>query len=140
MRLPFLIYLNYYSNFYIIPKNLILPLFLNYKEEITLMKFIISRYSPKMIQAKDFDLKWHELSEDEFQALALDAYSCIGAEDVAALTGYAYNKESVRARPGDILLLADWDNGKLVYYCIQVLESETPLFREEELEYLEELI
>ena len=32
--------------------------------------------------AKDFDLKWHSLTEDEFQALAYDAYSCIGAEDV----------------------------------------------------------
>ena len=104
------------------------------------MKFIISRYSPKMIQAKDFDLKWHELSEDEFQALALDAYSCIGAEDVAKITGFAYNFETVRARPGDILLLADWDKGALVYYCIQVLESETPLLREEELEYSEEMI
>ena len=104
------------------------------------MKFIISRYSPKMILARDFDLKWHELSEDEFHVLALDAHSCIGAEDVATLTGFAYNKETVRARPGDLLLLADWDNGKLVYYCIQVLESETPLFREEELEYPEEMI
>jgi hypothetical protein len=101
------------------------------------MKFIISRYSPKMIQARDFDLKWHELSEDEFQSLAYDAYSCIGAEDVATLTGFAYNKESVKARPGDILLLADWDNGDLVYYCIQIVESETSLFREEELEYQE---
>ena len=102
------------------------------------MKFIISRYSPKMIMAKDFDLKWHSLSEDEFQALAYDAYSCIGAKDVAKLTGFAYNYESVRARPGDILLLADYDKGSLSYWCIQVLTSETPLLREEELEYLEQ--
>ena len=102
------------------------------------MKFIISRYSPKMILAKDFDLKWHSLTENEFQAMAYDAYSCIGAEDVAKLTGFAYNKEPVRARPGDILLLADWDNGTLVFYCIQVLASESPLLREEEIEYLEE--
>ena len=102
------------------------------------MKFIISRYSPKMIMARDFDLKWHSLSEEEFQALAYDAYSCIGAEDVAKLTGFAYNKEPVRARTGDILLLADWDNGTLVFYCIQVCPSETPLVRLDELEYLEE--
>lgn len=102
------------------------------------MKFIISRYSPKMIMAKDFDLKWHSLSEEEFQALAYDAYSCIGAEDVATLTGFAYNKEPVRARTGDTLLLADWDNGTLVFYCIQVCESETPLLRTDEIEYLEE--
>ena len=102
------------------------------------MKFIISRYSPKMIQAKDFDLKWHSLSEEEFQALAFDAYSCIGAEDVAKITGFAYNFESVRARPGDILLLADWDKGGLTYWCIQICKSESPLLREEELEYIEE--
>ena len=104
------------------------------------MKFIISRYSPKMIMAKDFDLKWHQLTEEEFQALAYDAYSCIGAEDVANLTGFAYNKEPVRARVGDILLLADYDKGVLIFYCIQICNSETPLFREEELEYIEEMI
>ena len=106
------------------------------------MKFIISRYSPKMIMAKDFDLKWHSLSEEEFKALAHDAYSCIGAEDVAKITGFDYNYESVRARPGDILLLADWDKGRLTYWCIQICTSETPLIREEELEYqeLEEMI
>ena len=102
------------------------------------MKFIISRYSPKMILAKDFDLKWHSLSEDEFQALAYDAYSCIGAKDVAEITGFAYNFESVRARPGDILLLADYDKGSLSYWCIQVCPSESPLLREEELEYIEQ--
>ena len=88
--------------------------------------------------AKDFDLKWHSLSEDEFQALAYDSYSCIGAEDVAKLTGFAYNKEPVRARVGDLLLLADWDNGSLMFYCIQVCPSETPLLRTDELEFLEE--
>lgn len=88
--------------------------------------------------AKDFDLKWHSLTEEEFQAIGLDAYSCIGAEDVANLTGFAHNKEPVRARIGDILLLADYDNGVLVYWRIQVCESESPLLRTEEIEYLEE--
>ena len=87
-----------------------------------------------MIMAKDFDLRWHRLSEDEFQALAYDAYSCIGAEDVAKNTGFAHNVEPVRARIGDILLLADYDKGTLVFYCIQVCASETPLFREDEIE------
>ena len=102
------------------------------------MKFIISRYSPKMILAHEFTADWRRISEEEFQAIAYDAYSCIGAEDVAKLTGFAYNKEPVRARTGDILLLADWDNGTLVFYCIQVCPSETPLLRTDELEYLEE--
>jgi hypothetical protein len=103
------------------------------------MKFITSSISMAMFMAKDYDLKVHELTEEEFQAIAYDAYSCIGAEDVAKITGFAYNFESVRARPGDILLLADWDKGGITYWCIQVCTSESPLLREEELEYQEDL-
>jgi len=104
------------------------------------MKFIISRYSPKMVMAQDFTEDWHRLSEEEFQAIAYDAYSCIGAEDVAKLTGFAYNKEPVRARIGDVLLLADWDNGTFVFWCITIRQCDNPLLREEELEYSEEMI
>lgn len=102
------------------------------------MKFIISTFSPKMFIETDFDLKWHRLSEDEFMALIYDAYSCVGYEDVAGMLNVAHNKEPVKARTGDILLLADLSNGVLEYYCIQVCPSETPLVRAEELEYLEE--
>ena len=104
------------------------------------MKFIISRFSPKMIISKDFDLRWHRLTEDEFQAIGYDAYSCIGMPDVANVTGFAYNKEPVKARIGDTLLLADYNNGDLIFYCIQIMPSETPLLREDEIEYIEEMI
>ena len=104
------------------------------------MKFIISRYSPKMIMAKQFTADWHELTEDEFQAIAYDGYSCMGAEDVAKLTGFAYNKEPVRARIGDTLLLADYDNGALVFWCIQIRHCDNPLLRTDEIEELEEMI
>ena len=104
------------------------------------MKFIISRYSPKMIMAKDFDLKWHSLTEDEFQALSLDGFSHIGHQDIAEIIGFAYNKDPVHARVGDVLLLAQKYRGVLRFYCIQVVESETPLFREEELLIDEEMI
>ena len=86
----------------------------------------------------DFDLKWHRLSEEEFQALMLDGYSCVGYEDVATMLNVAHNEEAVKARVGDILLLADLNKGKLVYWCIQICPAETPLLRTEELEYLEE--
>lgn len=97
------------------------------------MKFIISSLSPKMFPKEDFDLKWHHLNEEEFQALAYDGYSCIGHEDIANLIGFAYNKESVKSRIGDVLLLAELDKGVLRFYCIQVCKSSTPLLREEEL-------
>ena len=104
------------------------------------MKFIISSLSPGMFQERNFDLKFHELSEDEFQALSLDGFSHIGHEDIADLTGFAYNKDPVHARVGDVLLLAQKYRGVLRFYCIQVVESETPLFREEELLIDEEMI
>ena len=47
------------------------------------MKFIISSYSPNMIQANDFSLDWHQVSEEEFQALIFDGYSCVGHQDIA---------------------------------------------------------
>ena len=104
------------------------------------MKFIISTFSPKMFIDKDFDLRWHSLTEDEFYALIYDAYSCVGYEDVAKILNVAYNKEPVKARIGDILLLADMSNGTLEYYCIQVCPSEFPLVRTEELYADEEMI
>ena len=104
------------------------------------MKFIISSLSPSMFDIKEFDLKFHELTEDEFQALALDGFSHIGHEDISNLTGFAYNKDPVHARYGDVLLLAQMYRGALRFYCIQVVESDTPLFREEELLIDEEMI
>jgi len=104
------------------------------------MKFIISNLSPSMFTNKNFDLKFHELTEDEFQALAYDGFSHIGHEDIASVTGFAYNKDPVHARIGDILLLAYMYRGTIRYCCIQVTESDAPLLREEELYAEQEMI
>ena len=97
------------------------------------MKFIISTFSlGKMFIDPDFDLKVHQVNEEEFQALILDAYSCVGYKDIATILNVAFNKEPVKAREGDILLLADKYNGKMNYFCIQVCKSEAPLRRVEE--------
>ena len=90
-----------------------------------------------MIIETEFNLKWHQLSEDEFQSIGYDAHSYIQHEDVAKATGFAYNPEVIKARVGDVFLLADYDKGALVFYCIQIMKSDAPLFREEELEELE---
>ena len=103
------------------------------------MKFIISTLSPSMVTAGDFDLRFHKLSEEEFQALSYDAYSCVGYPDVATMINVAYNKEPVKARPGDILLLVTLSKGNLEYYCIQVCSSESPLVRADELMIDEEM-
>ena len=105
------------------------------------MKFIVSTFNPnKMIIDKNYDLRVHELNEEEFQALILDAYSCVGYEDVAIMLNVAYNKEPVKARIGDTILFADMNKGTLEYSCIQICPSEFPLIREEELIIDEEMI
>jgi hypothetical protein len=104
------------------------------------MKFIISSFTPSMIIEKDFDLRFHRLTEEEFQALIYDAYSCVGYEDIASVLNVAYNKEPVKARTGDILLLAKMTNGNIEFYCIQVCNSEFPLLRADELVIDEEMI
>jgi hypothetical protein len=101
------------------------------------MKFIISSFSWEMFNIPNITVDKFELTEEEFQMAIFDAFSHVGHEDIAQAINVAYNKEPVRARTGDILLLADWDNGTLVFYCIQVCPSETPLLRTDELEYTE---
>lgn len=97
------------------------------------MKFIISSISPAMFIDKNYALLVHELTEDEFQALAYDGISHIGHEDIAAITNYAYNKTPVQARIGDILLMAQMYRGAMQFNCIQVVENPIPLMRDEDL-------
>ena len=105
------------------------------------MKFIVSTFNPnKMILDKNYDLRVHSLTEDEFLALCLDAYSCVGYEDVALMLNVAYNKEPVKARIGDYILFADMNKGVLEYSCIQICPSEFPLYREDEYMIDEEMI
>lgn len=106
------------------------------------MIFIVSTFNPnKMVLDKDFDLRVHELSKEEFLTLCLrpDAYSCVGYEDVALKLNVAYNKEPVKARIGDVILFADMVNGTLEYSCIQICPSEFPLVREDEVLIDEEM-
>jgi UDP-N-acetylmuramyl tripeptide synthase len=71
------------------------------------MKFIVSTFNPnKMVIDDNFDMEKRQLSEDEFLALCFDAYSCVGYEDVALMLNVAHNKEPVKARIGDVILLA----------------------------------
>ena len=97
------------------------------------MKFIVSTFNPnKMVIDDNFDMEKRQLSEDEFLALCFDAYSCVGYEDVALMLNVAHNKEPVKARIGDIILLADMNKGALEYCCIRICPPATPLYREEE--------
>ena len=96
------------------------------------MKFIISSFSPNMIQG-DFSLDWHQVSEKEFQMLILDGYSCVGHEDIAKTINVAHNKEPVHASIGDVLLYANLERGQLKFYCILICNPIRELIREEEI-------
>lgn len=105
------------------------------------MKFIVSTFNPnKMVVPNNFDMEKRELTKDEFHALCFDAYSCVGYEDVAVMLNVAFNKEPVKARIGDTILLADLNKGVLEYSCIRILPPQTALIREDELIIDEEMI
>ena len=87
-----------------------------------------------MVQSNDYDLEIHRLSEDEFKVLIKDAYSCVGYTDVADILGIEYNKEPVKARPGDVLYVANLQQGNLKFYCVRVVECKSDLVREYEIE------
>ena len=104
------------------------------------MKFIISGIGMGIFLNPSFSLDVDEISEEEFQAIGYDAYSCIGQKDIAEVTGFAYNKEPVKARVGDILLIANKYSGVLRFHLARIRESDNPLLREEELLIEEEMI
>ena len=105
------------------------------------MKFIVSTFNPnKMVIDDNFDMEKRRLTEDEFHALCFDAYSCVGYEDVAVMLNVAFNKEPVKARIGDTILLADLNKGVLEYSCIRICPPQTSLIREDELLIDEEMI
>jgi len=103
------------------------------------MKFIISSMSLGFFLAKDFLLEVHELNEEEFHALAYDGISHIGHQDIADITNFAYNKQPIQVRTGDVILVAQKYRGVLKFHCLQVMEAR-PLIREEELYADEEMI
>ena len=94
------------------------------------MKFIVSSLSPGMVEYGDFMLSFHEVSDTEFQALCFDAFSCVGHQDIADCINVAYNKQTVHARPGDVLLYANKEKGVMKFYCIQILRPLDVLQRE----------
>ena len=98
------------------------------------MKYITTSISLSMVQSNDYDLEIHRLKEDEFRLLIKDAYSCVGYQDVSDILGIEYNKEPVKARPGDVLYVANLQQGTLKFYCVRVVECKSELIREYEIQ------
>lgn len=111
------------------------------------MKFIGTSWSPNMIRNmiphKEWDMRCHELTEDEFYFLSNDAFSCINHRGLAKILNVAYNPEHISLNIGDTLLVAHLKGGRLPedaeelnenvileFYCYQIVESSAPLIRE----------
>ena len=77
------------------------------------MKYIIHGYSPAMLSDYDIIMIQKELDYDAFQALAYDAKSMIGHEDLANCLGLEYNPGNIILNPNDICLSVFTKGGKL---------------------------
>ena len=100
------------------------PLIASYPNNgVKIMKYITSSFSMLMFQEPSLLFKREILTEEEFMKETEDAYSCIGAEDVAKHLGYAYNKETVKARSHDTIYNATIENGEYKYFKISVMPS-----------------
>lgn len=96
------------------------------------MNYITTSISLSMVQSNDYNLKIQRLTSDEFKLLIDGAYSCVGYQDVADILGIEYNKEPVKARPGDILYVANLQQGNLKYYQVEVNEPRQMNYKLEE--------
>ena len=109
------------------------------------MKFIANSFSLQMLTMPTNTAKINEITEEMFKELADGAISYIGHEDLANLLGFEHNRESLKLRQGDVLLVAQVTGGRLPvgattlpenvvlkYFCVQITESnESNLFDNE---------
>lgn len=108
------------------------------------MIYICNSISPQMMTSTDMNYSIHEITEEQFyEAIeSKETWSCVGHRDLANILGVAYNRESIKVRDGDYLLIAQLNNGRLPkgatslpedmvlkFYCVRISKS-MPLFSE----------
>ena len=110
------------------------------------MKFIANAFSLQMLTNPNGCVRYNEISKERFDYLSHDAISYVGHEDLANILGVTFNRESLKLRQGDTLLVAQVTGGRLPigatelpqgvvlrYYCVQVTESNTVLLGKEKI-------
>lgn len=115
------------------------------------MIFISSSWSERMLVGNHYLVDFHEITEDMFQKLKVDAHSCIDKPALAKILNVDYNPEHVQLRPGDILLKVQIKGGRLSpydeelpddvfleYYCYNVYSPSTHVIIEKESIKMEE--
>lgn len=110
------------------------------------MIFLANSFSFQMITNFPFDSHTEEITKEKFDYYKQHAVSYMGNEDLANLLDVDYNRESLKLRGGDVLLVAQLMGGKLPkgatelphnvsikYLCMQILKdkSENGLFETE---------
>lgn len=104
------------------------------------MIFLANSFSLQMLTTFPSNYRCDEISKEKFDYYKEHAVSYVGHKDLAKLLNVDYNRESLKLRDGDILLVAQITGGRLPegattlphnvsikYLCVQVLESETGL-------------
>jgi len=102
------------------------------------MIFLASSFSFQMITNFPSDLHTDEITKEKFDYYKQHAISYMGNEDLANLLNVDYNRESLKLRGGDVLLVAQLMGGKLPkgatelphnvsikYLCIHILKNES---------------
>ena len=104
------------------------------------MIFLANSFSLQMITRFPSDYKVDELTKEKFDYYKQHAVSYIGHRDIANLLGVEYNRESLKLREGDALLVAQVVGGRLPegattlphdvsirYFCVHMLKSNNGL-------------
>ena len=77
------------------------------------MIFLTNSFSLQMLTSFPSDFRCVEISKEKFDYYKEHAVSYIGHQDLAYLLSVDYNRESLKLREGDILLVAQLMGGRL---------------------------
>ena len=115
------------------------------------MIFLINSFSLKMITSFPNDFRCDTISKERFDYYKQHAVSYIGNTGLANILNVDYNRESLKIRGGDVLLVADINGGRIPddattlphnvtirYLCVQVLKSDDGLAESKEKIIMEE--
>lgn len=115
------------------------------------MIFIATSWSETMLVGKHTIVDIHQIDEELFKKLAVNAHSCIDMKNLAEILDVNFNPEHIQLRPGDSLLKVLIKGGKLYpydtelpekvfleFYCYTVFDSNTHVITDNEKILMEE--
>ena len=113
---------------------------------VIIMIFLANSFSLQMLTTFPSKYECIEISKEKFDYYKEHALSYIGHKDLANLLNVNYNRESLKLREGDVLLVAQITGGRLPegattlphnvsikYLCVKMLESNTGFIESEKI-------